>query len=202
MGFVSFRRVIVNRLRYVLCCRRIPNIRLDNRFLEHHKMHGEQKSLGGVSSPWLSPSPVLHCTVWWGCLGSSPGPSNHGLTVVTELPMAQGGTSRDSRVPKLLCIDRYSCTVDQAPRCMCNDGRELWSAVLRITTPPQMASLADVEQQGSVLRDIQDGIGYPLSNLHGMGVQLPHQHAARRYFTCGRRAAWRHAGCTFAAFFD
>lgn len=189
----------------LLCCRRIPNIQLDRRFLEHPKPHGGHRSLAGVSSPWLDPSPVLHCTVWWGHLGSSPGPSDHGLTVVTELPVAHAGRNH-SRIPKELCIDRYSCTEGQAPRCTCSDGSELFPAVLRITIPPQVASFADVEQQESVLQDIQDGVGNPLSNLFGMGVQLPHQHAARRYFMCSKRAVWRAGpdcrGCRFALFFD
>ena len=185
----------------VLCCRRIPNFQLDQRFMEHPKSRGEQKSLAGVNSPWLNPSPVLHCTVWWGHLGSSPSPSDHGLTVVTELPLAHAA----SRIPKELRIDHYSCAEDDVPMCKCSNGKEKLPAVLRTTVPPQMASLTDIEEQESALHDIQDGIGNPLSNLYGMGVQLPHQHAARRYYTCRCRTTWRSAGyggCTFADFFD
>ena len=185
----------------VLGCSRIPNFQLDQRFMEHPKSRGEQKSLAGVNSPWLDPSPVLHCTVWWGRLGSSPAPSDHGLTVVTELPLMHDA----SRMPKELRIDHYSCSENDVPVCKCSDGREKFAAALRTTVPPQMASLFDIEEQESVLQDIQDGIGNPLSNLYGMGVQLPHQHAARRYYTCKYRTAWRsagHSGCTFAEFFD
>lgn len=185
-----------------VCCarRRVPNFQLDQRFMEHPKSPGQQKSLAGVNSPWLDPSPVLHCTVWWGHLGSSPAPSDHGLTVVTELPLAHAA----SRIPKELRIDHYSCAEDDVPPCRCKDGKKVVPAVLRTTVPPQMASLYDVEQQESALQDIQDGVGNPLSNLYGMGVQLPHQHAARRYFTCGHRTAWRSGscGCTFVEFFD
>lgn len=172
--------------------------------MEHPKSRGEQKSLAGVNSPWPDPSPVLYCTVWWGHLGSIPAPSDHGLTVITELPLAHAA----SRTPKELRIDHYSCALNDVPSCKCNDRGELYRpspAVLRTTVPPQMASSADVEEQESVLQDIQDGIGNPLSNLYGIGVQLPHQHAARRYYTCRFRTTWRsagYAGCTFAEFFD
>ena len=130
-------------------------------------------------------------------MGSSTAPSDHGLTVVTELPLAHAASS----IPKELRIDRYSCAEKDVPLCKCDDRS---SAVLRTTVLPQVASFADVEQQESVLLDIQDGIGNPLSNLYGIGVQLPHQHAARRYFACGQRTVWcsNFAGCMFAEFFD
>ena len=183
--------------------RRIPNSQLDQRFLEHPKSgHAskDQRSLTGVRIPWLDPSPVLHCTLWWGCLGSSPGPSDHGLTVVTELPLAHAA----SRIPKELCIDHYSCAEADVPMCKCKPGHEAAAAVLRTTIPPEMARYNDFEQQDSVLQDIREGIGLPLSNLFGIGVHLPHQHAARRYFTCGKRTNWPfgNGGCTFAEFFD
>lgn len=158
------------------------------------------KSLTGVKTPWLDPSPVVHCTIWWGRLQFSPGPSDHSLTVIMELPLANDA----SRTPKEVCISQYSCVEADVPCCKCRDVMEKSPAVLRTTVPPEMASFGDVEQQESVLQDIAHGIGHPLSNLYGIGVQLPHQHAARRYFTCGKRTNWPfvRGGCTFAEFLD
>ena len=158
------------------------------------------KSLTGVRTPWLDPSPVLHCTIWWGRSQSSPGPSDHGLTVAMELPLANDS----SRMPKELCISQYSCAEADVPLCKCKDGKETSLAALRTTIPPEMATFGDVDHQDSVLQDITDGIGHPLSNLYGIGIQLPLQHAARRYFTCGKRTNWPfvRGGCSFAEFLD
>lgn len=180
---------------YTCAYRRVPNLQLDQRFMER------QKSLANVHTAWLDPSPVLNCTVWWGHLGSSSGHSHYTLTVVTELPLAGAPTGN----PKELCIEQYACARDDVPVCKCKDGNERTLALLRTTVAPRMASMTDFEQQESILNDIQDGVGHPLSNMYSLGIQLPHQHVARRYFTCGRRTHWPYApnsGCMFAEFLD
>ena len=175
-------------------CRRVPHSQLDQRFMEH------QKSLANVDIPWLYPSTVLNCTVWWGRLGSSPTPSDYTLKVVTELPLAGAQTSN----PKELCIDQYACAENDVPVCNCKDSKEPTLALLRTTVASFVASAADQEQQDSTLRDIQDGAGHLLADMHSLGIQLPHQRVARRYFTCGRRTHWPFVsgGCNLAAFFD
>ncbi|DBA91602.1 TPA: hypothetical protein ACH3X1_003213 [Trebouxia sp. C0004] len=174
--------------------RRVPHSQLDQRFKEH------QKSLASVHTAWLDPSPVLDCTVWWGCSGSSPIPNDYTLTVVTELPLAGVQTSD----PKELCIEQYACAENAIPVCNCKDSREPTLALLRTTVTPYVASASDQEQQDSILWDIQSGAGHPLGNMYSLGIQLPHQRVARRYFTCGRRTHWPFAsgGCNLAAFFD
>ena len=178
----------------MMCCRRIPNSQLDQRFMEH------QKSLSHVHTAWLDPSPVLNCTVWWGRSGSSPSPTDHTLTVVTELPLAGAPTSN----PKELCVEQHACAQTDFPVCKCKDTKESILALLRTTVAPHVASVADHDHQNSILSDIQGCVGHPLSNMYSLGVQLPHQRVARRYFTCGRKTHWPFAngGCRFAEFFD
>ncbi len=175
-------------------CRRVPNSQLDQRFMKH------QKSLASVHTAWLDSSPVLNCTVWWGRLGSSPTPSDYTLTVVTELLLAGAQTSN----PKELCIEQYACAENDVPVCNCKDSRKPILALLRTTVAPYVADAADQEQQDSILSDIQDGAGHPLGNMYSLGIQLPHQRVARRYFTCSRKTHWPFVsgGCNLAAFFD
>ena len=175
-------------------CRRVPNSQLDQRFMK------DQKSLASVHTAWLDSSPVLNCTVWWGRLGSSPTPSDYTLTLVTELLLAGAQTSN----PKELCIEQYACAENNVPVCNCKDSRKPILALLRTTVAPYVADAADQEQQDSILRDIQDGAGHPLGNMYSLGIQLPHQRVARRYFTCSRKTHWPFVsgGCNLAAFFD
>lgn len=190
-GNFSLQRLMFIDTHKIGTCRRVPHSQLDQRFMEH------QTSLANVNTAWLDPSPVLNCTVWWGRLGSSPTPSDYTLTVVTELPLAGGQTSN----PKELCIEQYACADNDVPVCNCKDSREPTLALLRTTVAPFVASTAE---QDCVLNDIQDGAGHPLANMHSLGIQLPHQRVARRYFTCGRKThrPFVSGGCNLAAFFD
>lgn len=175
-----------------LCaCRRIPNSHLDQQIMAQ----GRRNTLVHDYTAWVRPSPVLSCTVWWGCLGSrSPAPSDHTLTVVTEMPM-EGALQTHH---KELCIEQYGCAVADKPSCTCaldtTDSSLLgqpsrrssarYQTFMWTTLAPALAGPADGQHHVRILQDISSGLGHPLAYLLDLGVRLPQQTVTRRYFSC------------------
>lgn len=170
------------RIRSKLSCRRIPNRKLDQQLLQKHD------SLADVDSPWLHPSPVQNCTVWW---GRSPGgfsisPSHYKMMVVTELLQQSEHYGSHTNL-KELCFELHSCHAQDIP--MNAKGRKLakmgkLDVTLCTTILPRacLSSLGNMEEQDDVLHDIERGARHPLSNLFSLSIQMPYQRLTRRYF--------------------
>lgn len=167
-----------------------------------------------LDTPWLHPTPVLNCTVWWGRNTSLnvTAASHMSLTAVTEMIQQSEGLHHLSS--KELSFEQYTCAEEDLPCCLCTHGGKARKAQLR-TTKSHSREMPDSEQwaqqttltEQQTTRAVQNllkGVVPPLSGLCDLGIQLQHQHLARLYFTCNRQPT-RHnikSGCRFVTFFD
>lgn len=190
--FVDMSQIcIVTAVRLVSLCRRIPNLPVDQRFMEHPKFAAGlhmQRDVTRDHTAWASTRSVSGCSIWW---GQSSDASGYKLHVATEFARttqpSHGQVSRNSEVTMYSYSPVHqhaACKCSATPEGQSRDMIEEPGACIMTTAAAPLADVSDSEEQDCVLDDLRCGAGHPVSNLASLGIHLLHQPLARQYVKC------------------